>query len=562
MSNNPTVAAHLARQPTIAVLGVRYLHLWLDDGSDLYVTQYGRRFTAHLLPDNHWADKAWRAEHSEKLRGTSALYRITTKEVSGRSKDIVLKWNRMGQDIPGETESSDPMGAEFNSPFEEFSLVAELRDTSHESPGHLGIHKPLAIYVPRRYVESARMGRKQHRLEAIQRRHGDIVLDPNRQYAVIYEWIEGTDAAEALEQGLIGESAMKELVLRSRRELDDRGFRVRDSKPHHLILDPTRDGRVARDGDERIIFTLVDFELLERTPQHEQTTRDSKRKSYLARQARRFEAKEPFPPGIMPVTIMGVEYVYGPVESTGGALWVVGKDPMLFEYFLPEKWRKTPRTRLSATHEVYYTVTKDNIRLVWRVSKVGKQPDVDSSVSNREAVMAHGYNSPFEEIALSFELASHGSDTTYPRAVYMTGHKPQCSSALPGSSRYASHQSWTMPDGHPILSPNHDYVSIWGYWNGPDEALAAKDEDVCRGINALDALKEGYISQQMYVRVMQTAAQRLAALGIQDLNFRGNHVLLSIDRSGRIVRDPHDVPTMRLCNFELLKRTGGAGCAP
>ena len=34
---------------------------------------------------------------------------------------------------------------------------------------------------------------------------------------------------------------------------------------------------------------------------------------------------------------MGVDYVYGEVESTGGALWVVGRDPVLFDYFLPEK---------------------------------------------------------------------------------------------------------------------------------------------------------------------------------------------------------------------------------
>ena len=33
-------------------------------------------------------------------------------------------------------------------------------------------------------------------------------------------------------------------------------------------------------------------------------------------------------------------------------------------------------------------------------------------------------------------------------------------------------------DGHPILDKHHDYMTIWGFWNGPDEALAAKDESV------------------------------------------------------------------------------------
>ena len=32
---------------------------------------------------------------------------------------------------------------------------------------------------------------------------------------------------------------------------------------------------------------------------------------------------------VFAVTIGGVEYVYGQVESTGGALWVVGRDPVV-----------------------------------------------------------------------------------------------------------------------------------------------------------------------------------------------------------------------------------------
>ena len=94
---------HFAPQPVITVLGVKYLHLRMEEGTDLYLTEYGLPFTKCLLPENHWCDEAWRDSHSERLAGTSALYRVTTKEVDGWSKDIVIKWNRMGQDIPGET---------------------------------------------------------------------------------------------------------------------------------------------------------------------------------------------------------------------------------------------------------------------------------------------------------------------------------------------------------------------------------------------------------------------------------------------------------------------------
>jgi len=49
----------------------------------------------------------------------------------------------------------------------------------------------------------------------------------------------------------------------------------------------------------------------------------------------------------------------GHAESTGGLLWVVGHDPELFNYFLPERWRRTPRWCLSEKRGVFHTRTKD-----------------------------------------------------------------------------------------------------------------------------------------------------------------------------------------------------------
>jgi len=554
VTETQAVGVHLAKQPWITVLGVEYLHLQLEDGSDLYLTEYGRPFSRHLLPENHWADKDWFAGHSVRLRGTSAIYRITTKEVAGISKDIVLKWNRMGQDIPGETEASDLATAKFNSPFEEFSLVIELRNARYETPGQLHTHKPLAIYVPRKYVGAQRIGRKQYILQAIQSKHQEITLDLNRQYAVMYEWVRGIDAAEAFSEGTINENTMRDLISRSNQEMGRKGFVVRDSKAHHIILRPARAGGPARDRSGEILYALVDFELLERTPQREQAMRASRRKAYLVKQAHRFEAKQEFPAGLTPVTIMGVDYVYGQVESTGGRLWVVGKDPALFEYFLPEKWRKTPRTKLSASREVYDTITKDNIHLVWRVSRVGRRPDADPSVENERAIQAYGYNSPFEEISLSMELTRNGIDTTYPRAIYMTGHKSETSAQPVDDGRYQGHEALETPDGHPILDKHHDYIIIWGYWNGPDEILAAKDEEIYKGIDALSAYREGQITEEGYARMLQATRRRLADAGIADLSPRGNHLLLSLDRSGRLVTDRRGMPKARICNFELLKR--------
>jgi len=548
------IGAYLAPRPLITVLGVKYLHLRMEDGTDLYVTRLGLPFTKCLLPANHWDDDEWMKAHGVRLPGTSSLYRVRTKEVDGRAKEIVIKWNRMGQDIPGETQVADAGGAEFNSPFMEFSLVSELREARFESPGKLYTHKPLAIYVPRKYVGGERLGRRQHRMEAIQRRHEEIAIDWNRNYAVIYEWLDGIDAVQAYRRELLDNEAMADLVRRANEDLNRNGFVVSDNKPQHVIVRPRPGGRLARDRTGRTLYGMVDFELLKRTPERERRMRAEKRHEYLVRQAHRFDPGEEFPPGLTPVTILGVDYVYGQVESTGGALWVVGRDPMLFDYFLPEKWRRTPRAKISSSQPVYETVTNDNVHLVWRVSRVGQIPDADPFVRHEKRILAHGYNSPFEEVSIAMELSRQGIGTTYPRAIYMTGRRSSVSSTLVDHSRYENHEDLKTPESEPILSRQHEYLTIWGYWNGPDDALAEKDEPIYRGIDALAAYREGRLTQRNYVRVMRAVKQRLAAAGVEDLNLRGNHLLMSIDRQEQLALDEKGLPLVRICNFELLKK--------
>ena len=54
--------------------------------------------------------------------------------------------------------------------------------------------------------------------------------------------------------------------------------------------------------------------------------------------------------------------------------------------------------------------------------------------------------------------------------------------------------------------------------------------------------------------MLKTKKQKMAAVGIEDLNLRGTHLLLSLDSSGDLLRDEDGVPEMRVCNFELLSK--------
>jgi hypothetical protein len=84
--------------------------------------------------------------------------------------------------------------------------------------------------------------------------------------------------------------------------------------------------------------------------------------------------------------------------------------------------------------------------------------------------------------------------------------------------------------------------------------LAVKDEAIYKGIDALSAYREGRLTQRDYVRVMRVAKQKLAKAGIEDLSLRGNHLLLSVDRDEQLAVDDSGLPTVRICNFELLKQ--------
>ena len=537
------------------ILGVDYHHLSLPGADDLYVTEYGLPFIENLLPKNFWADEDWFKKHSQRLKGTSTLYKITTKEVNCKSKDIVIKWNRMGQDIPGSLDIKE-LNIEFNSPFEEFALLTELRNMRHESAGYIRTHKPLAIYVPSAHIDLDRLGRKIYKMEALISSHDDVKLHMFRNYAVIYEWIKGIDTAEAFEQGILKAQDITQLTLRSDKEVRQKGFVFGDHKPHHIIVRPNRYGELARDRNGHFLYALVDFELLKRTHKHEEEIRTAKRKAYLYKQAHRFEDKDlsSFPSNLKPVTIFGIDYVYGPVEGTGGALWVVGKDPTLFDYFLPEKWRDMHRIRQSVFDQIYRTTTKDNVHLLWKVSRVGELPDMDPFKDEENRILQHGYNSPFEEVALALELTAKGIPTTYPRAIYMAASKSDMDESLRDDSRYNSHRNIITSDGKPILRKNHDYIIFWGYWNGPDELLAEKDESPYQGVDALLTYRRGLLDKRTYKQLMQRTKKRLAAAGIEDLNSRGNHILLSVDNSGQLVKDLRGRLEIRICNFELLRR--------
>jgi hypothetical protein len=231
----------------------------------------------------------------------------------------------------------------------------------------------------------------------------------------------------------------------------------------------------------------------------------------------------------------------------------VGRDPDLFNYFLPERWRRTPKKQLSSHNQVFRTRTKDDINLVWRVSRMGDCPWLAKAKADQKPARDYGFNSPFEEFAFALQLSRGGARTIYPRAIYMTGSKRDPGRKTMDERRVAALAHLLTPDGEAAVRHDCDYITIWGFWNGPDQHLAEHDGRYYSSVNASRAAVQRFITPQMMAGLMESKASKLARCGLEDLNLKPDHLLISFDSEHNLVLDTFGKPEVRLCNFELVR---------
>jgi len=546
----------------LRILAVNYVHIRTEDQGDLYVTEEGLPFIEHLRPEN-WYEQQWFKEHAERLHGTSVVYRVPTRPLPGHpvaSLQLVAKWSRVGEDVPLDTFTlTRYMDAEFNSPFEEFSLVQELREGEY-GPADIRIYtqKPLAIYVPPERLQMWQTGRSRDRILRKKARHVGIEIDILRSYILLYQWVKGINAVEAYSQTCYEESRRQELLAELTRKVEHdlraKGFIVADHKPSHFIVRMRGHEIRRRRRTGEIVYALVDHELLARTPDHEEQVKAALRSRYLLLQRDRFNPSHPvvFPPHLKPASVLGVDYVYGRAESTGGILWVVGKDPDLFGYFLPERWRRK-QFSLSPSNRTWYTQTKDRVFLVWKVSRVGDLPPGSPLDPRARRLIAHGYNSPFEEFAIALEMMRRGVKAVYPRAIYVTAQPGGSVNGVADTRRFDAARGILSPEGQPVLRPEPDYVTIWGYWRGLEDDQAPEDVGFWSPIDAEQARAKDYISAAQLEEIMERHRATLAAAGFEDLDLRPDHVLLSYRPGAAFMTDEHGRIQTRHCNMEMVR---------
>jgi len=557
------------KKQLINVLGMVYMHKKTPDGGDIYLTQFAEQHQKQLKIRN-WYEKNWFDRHKLRLKGTSSVYKVPTRRVEGKSVDLVVKNCRVGEDVPLDTHTLEQFcNAEFNSPWEEFALVMEMREGWHEPHGkRLDTQHPLAIYVPPETMQPWQSGRSRSKINRIRARHPGIDIDILKQYKLVYEWIRGKNLIEifentALPLEVIAEhlKAMQNIAFE---DMSNKGYLMADMKPEHVIIheedlrlleaeSPEKQVEIIYQLLKQSIYSIIDYELVFRTPVHEDRVKYSRRHSYLDHLRVR-DMPTSLPSHLKYEEIFGVPYIFGHTESTGGHLWVVGKNAHLFDYFLPERWRKTPSLSLSDTTDVIYTVTKDNIHLVWKTSPVGEIPEGKYTPGEVDKIKKHGINSPFEEFAIARELNSIGIHAVYVRAIYMTGsEKLELSADL---RKYQTHEHTLDSEGSPVLQKEHNYITIRGYYNGPDDWVPEHEDMLYTPVDLDRAVRKGVIGDMECRRLVRKVKDKLAQAGYDGSLLRANDLLLALDKDEVITTDEYGEPDVIICNLEIIWKTG------
>jgi hypothetical protein len=136
----------------------------------------------------------------------------------------------------------------------------------------------------------------------------------------------------------------------------------------------------------------------------------------------------------------------------------------------------------------------------------------------------------------------------------MTGRQRGSARQVSDERHYAALSEFHTPGGEPVVRKEYDYITIWGFWNGPDELLAAQDGKYYQAINAKRAFTNKQISEQTLNELTQMVARRLERCGFEDINPKPDHLLISFDAEQKLVLDTLGKPELRLCNFELIRR--------
>lgn len=251
------------------LLGVEYLCVRSDSGDELFVTSHGWPWFRQLQPENWYHNERYRIGGQRLRFSTGAVYRVPIP--GPRPLELVLKFSRVGQHLERERlreSDAEQIDPGFSSPFEEVAHLQQLRSASNAR--RILTKRALGIFSPAETVPAWQLGRISHQFRMRARLLEDdqralptdkVVLSPDRDYLLLFQWMRGLNLEECLERGLLDGTELERINQMVLSDLRESGFEVLDHKPNHVIVRTRRDGSLLR-RHGRVVYGLADFELL------------------------------------------------------------------------------------------------------------------------------------------------------------------------------------------------------------------------------------------------------------------------------------------------------------
>jgi hypothetical protein len=118
--------------------------------------------------------------------------------------------------------------------------------------------------------------------------------------------------------------------------------------------------------------------------------------------------------------------------------------------------------------------------------------------------------------------------------------------------KYESHKDVLDSDGNPVLVEDHNYITIRGFYNGPDEWVSKHEGELLTPIDLTKAVRKNIINDSQRSTFLEKTIKRLRGAGYDGSLLKPNDLLLAIDSKGEIMKDKSGEPDVIICNFEVI----------
>jgi hypothetical protein len=118
--------------------------------------------------------------------------------------------------------------------------------------------------------------------------------------------------------------------------------------------------------------------------------------------------------------------------------------------------------------------------------------------------------------------------------------------------KYETHKEFLDSEGNPILQESHNYITIRGYYNGPDHWVAEHEGPLFTPIDLSKALSKGILDKSYCQKLLDSVKKRLDDIGYDGTLLKTNDLLLAMGNSGSLMKNDSGEPEAIICNFDRI----------